>query len=903
VNSDPFARLGMALYRLRYAVLPFWIVVLIVLGGLFGRHVAVVLQGASFSTPGSSSENADQALGTYFHSATSRTALVVYRSSSSTVDDASYKDQVTAAETRLKSVSGVHSAVSYYDSHDPGSVSSDKHTTFMFLTLDGDDTQAANVVPKLRDQLSQMTLDHWVTGGAPATYDGTTVATHDVETAEKLSFPVIIILLLIVFGTVAAAVLPLFLGGFTVVLTISVVAAIGMKVDTAIFALNVGTMLGLGLAIDYSLIVVTRFREEYALWKDTKRALGVTLATAGRSITYSGLTVILAMLVMTVVMWPMMLIRTMSLAVLICAAAGLLLAMTLLPAMLAMLGPRVEWLRVRPRPKARKIGETGIWYRFSSYVMKRPLVWLVGCLVVLGILGSPFLQLSTAGPSTPAVSESGKGNVVLQRDFAGNKLSPIQIVIKTPPSGVWTPSSLAGVRQLTADLKSDSRVDDVNSLATALASLTPAQFDALTPSTLGQAAPAAAVYVNTDGDNSVTVLKVISKYDVRDTRSEDLVRAIRASILPKAQAFTSDTIFVGGETATFYDYKTALYARFPWAVGVVLVMIFLMLMMFFQSLFLPMKAVILNLLSVGATFGVLVMVFQHGWGSGFLRFDALGTITVISPVMLYMILFALSTDYEVFMLSRVKEHYYSHGDNQEAVAVGLQHTAGVITAAALILIGTFGSFSFGDSMVVKELGVGLAVGVLIDSTLVRIILVPASMALAGKWNWYLPAAIKRFVPELSEGTSIKLASEAQPVPAPTMVGLPTAAAGRALATGPAILRLRSKTLPVVEQVNVTPGQPLRFGRDDGNEIQVVLPAVSRWHARIDYRDGAWWLRDTGSTNGTWVDGNRVPPGSEGLPLHNGDWIMIGGVDDLLMIFSTAAEAPAKQPEPEAAATA
>jgi hypothetical protein len=268
---------------------------------------------------------------------------------------------------------------------------------------------------------------------------------------------------------------------------------------------------------------------------------------------------------------------------------------------------------------------------------------------------------------------------------------------------------------------------------------------------------------------------VIPRYDSRDSRTEGLVRDIRDRILANQTAFKSDTVYVGGEAATFYDYKIALYQRFPYALVAVMVMIFLILMMFFQSLFLPVKAIVLNLLSVAATFGVVVLVFQHGFASQLLRFDALGYITVTTPVMLYVILFSLSTDYEVFLLSRVKEYYYSHGDNREAVAVGLQHTAGLITAAALILLGTFGSFSFGDSLVVKELGVGLGVGVLIDSTLVRVVLVPATMALAGRANWWLPSSIKRFLPALGEGTSIALAGQAEAAPAPAMAAVASTA--------------------------------------------------------------------------------------------------------------------------------
>lgn len=898
--KDPFESFGLLIHRVRYGVVPAWILITLAMAGLFAPKVGEVLKGGGFSTPDSSSQRADAALGKYFHSAAGSTAIVVFRSSTDTVDSDTYKSQVTSAESDIKQMSPIHSVVSYYDSHDISIVSSDKHTTYMIVSIDGDDNTVTQTVPKLRDKLKSVALDHYVSGGSAAAYDGAQSAQADVESAEKLTFPVVIVLLILSFGTLGSALLPLLLGLFTVILTVSLVGAIGMKIDTAIFALNVGSMLGLGLAIDYSLIVITRFREEYALWKDSRRALGITLATSGRSITYSGLTVILAMLVMTIALWPMMLIRTMSMSVMLCAIVAVLLAMTLLPAVLSMLGHRVEWVRIVPRPKARKIGETGIWYAFSQLVMRQPAVWLVGALLVLVLLAAPVSQLTVAGPAIPGTTEAAKGDKVLNAAFGGNKLTPIQIVIETSKDGVWTPSFLEGVRQLTSDLKADDRVGEVDSLASAFSTLPPDQFDSLTPARLGPAAPAAAAYVNTNGDNNVMTLNVVTKYDSHDARTEALVKAIRSDILPKESAFKSNTIYVGGEAATIYDYKAALLARFPYGVAVVMLIIFVMLAMFFQSIFLPVKAVVLNLLSISATFGVLVLVFQHGFAAPLIKLDPLGYITIISPVLLYVILFALSTDYEVFMLSRVKEYYYSHGDNKEAVAVGLQHTAGVITAAALILLGTFGSFSFGGNVVVKELGVGLAVGVLIDSTLVRIILVPASMALMGSWNWYMPGWLKRFVPELSEGTSMALAGQAEAAAAPVMAAAP-AASTRPPATGPAVLRLRSKTLPVVDAIKVAPGQPIRFGRDDGNEIQIVVPQLSRVHARIDNRDGIWRLRDLGSTNGTWVDGERVPPGGEGVTLHNGDWIMLGGLDDFLAIFE-AQSAPQVVPQATAVST-
>ena len=898
--KDPFQSFGLLIHKLRFFVVPFWLIVSVAMAAVFAPHLATVLKGGGFNTPGSNSYQADQELGTYFHAASPSSALIVFRSTTSTVDDAAYKSQVETAETAVKAVKNVHSAVSYYDTHDSGAVSADKHTTFIAVSIDGDDSTVVATVPKIRDALDSTTIEHWVTGGAPAAYDGSTQAQEDTENSEKLTFPILILLLIIVFGTLVSAILPLILGAFTVLLTIALVAAVAMKIDTAVFALSVGSMLGLGLAIDYSLIIVTRFREEYALWKDSGRALGITMATAGRSIAYSGLTVILAMLVMTIVLWPVMLIRTMSMSVMLCAIVALVQGLTLLPAVLSLLGRRTEWLRIIPKRKSRKVGETGIWYRFAKLVMARPVIWLVTGLVILAVLAAPVTGLMTAGPEAPPPTDTAKGEKALEAAFPGNKLSPLHIVIKTgAKDGIWQPDLLAAVRKLTTDLKADSRVEEVNSLATALASVPDTQFDKLTASSLGQLAPVAAVYVNTDGDSSVMRLDVVSKYGTRDSRSEDLLLAIRNTIVPDISALKSESVYVGGETATFYDYKQVIFQRFPLAVAVVMVMILIMLAMFFQSVALPIKAVILNLLSVSATFGVLVMVFQHGWAASLIHLEPLGFVTIISPILLYVILFALSTDYEVFMLSRVKEYFRNSGDNKEAVSVGLQHTAGVITAAALILLGTFGSFSFGETVTVKELGVGLAVGVLIDATVVRIILVPSSMALMGAANWWMPSWLRRILPELSEGTSAALADHTAAAAGPAPSAPVAAPSTRPPATGPAILRLRSKTLPVVDSINATPGDPIRFGRDDGNEIQIPSPGISRVHARIDFRSGAWRLRDLASTNGTWVNGQRVPEGPEGVVMHNGDWIQLGGLDDFLVLFE-AHQPEATAPAPVAA---
>jgi hypothetical protein len=258
-------------------------------------------------------------------------------------------------------------------------------------------------------------------------------------------------------------------------------------------------------------------------------------------------------------------------------------------------------------------------------------------------------------------------------------------------------------------------------------------------------------FVNLDGPSNAAVVNVVPRYGPYDDRQEAFVDAIRDLIVPSVPGLVGSRAYVGGTTANFMDFRHELYGKFPYLVGAVLLLTFLILMMFFQSVFLPLKAILMNIGSILATFGVLVMIFQHGWLSGIFGFDSVGAIGVITPAILFVILFSLSTDYEVFMLSRVKEYYHQTGDNEEAVARGLQHTGGIITAAGLILIGVFGSFATAGIITIKEIGLGLAIGVLIDTVIVRSIMVPATMRLAGNLNWSMPGWLKRIVPELREG--------------------------------------------------------------------------------------------------------------------------------------------------------
>jgi putative drug exporter of the RND superfamily len=761
--NDPFARFAGVMARFRWIVLIIWIAIMPIAGALGASKAAGVLRGGGFSVPGSESADVATALGREFGGSNSSNAIVVFRSPTLTADDPTFRGEATAAIERMKRVEGVRAIVDFYSTNSPNLISADRRTTLAVVTLDEDEYLAQKRVEPLRKELEGLqAIDHDVTGLPAISQDLEHTSEEDLKRAELFTIPIVLVLLLLVFRTIVSAAIPLILGACSVVTAIALLYVVGSNTTVSIFALNVASMLGLGLGIDFSLIIVSRYRDELAAGHAPRDALLITMATAGRSITYSAITVILSMFVLFL-MLNLMLVRSLALAVLLVATTGLLAAMTLLPALLAILGRRIEWLPVLPRPKPRAAGDQGMWYRFSHAIMRRPWLWMTVSLALLLACAIPIKDIDVLGATPgvlPAETDSVEGSNALNAAFGGNRLNPIQIVIDTgEQNGVWKPEALEAIGRLTADLAADPRVEQVSSLTNLIPSLTPEQIRMLTPEAFTRdpaLAGAATQFVNLQTRSNLAVINVIAKADQYDDDHENLVGDARETIVPNVRQLRVYDTSVGGGAAEFIDLRDALYGRFPYVVLVVMALIYVILMMFFQSLVLPLKAILMNLASIVATYGVLVVVFGYGLGGPVLRFDPLGALNVTTPVILFVILLGLSTDYEVFMLSRVKEYYHETHNNEEAVAAGLESTARVITAAGLILLGTFGSFSLASVVVIKEFGVGLAFGVLLDSTIIRVIMVPASMRLMGNANWWMPAWLKKIVPELREGPAPSL---------------------------------------------------------------------------------------------------------------------------------------------------
>lgn len=841
----------------RWTVVGVWLVLLAAVGATLVPLADSVVKTGSFTAPGTESDKVARVLAREFPNTAGTRLLVVFSSSTATVQRSNYRAAVLHAMRRLQAVPGVRSVVTYLNSGDSSLVSVDGHTTIGLVSVRGGERKQRDIVPALRAAIRGVRLTHYITGDAAVEYDTLTISEEDLQRFEIIAIPVILILLLLVFRTGVAAAMPLMLGACSVVLTTGLIAAIGSFLDVSVFSLNVASMLGLGLGIDFSLILVTRFRQELAYGGDRDAAIARTLATAGRSITYSAVLIMATMAVMTVFMWHLMDVRSISLGVMLVTLTTLLAGLTLTPAVLALLGRRIEWLPVIPLRKPSGTGE-GAWYRLSRAIMARPWVWLALSFVLLLALASPVLHISVAVTTTgnlPPDTESVAGTRAIAGSFGPGYLSPIHVIVRASNGGAKASTVLSAARTLAHRVGRDQRVRHVQ-------------------------------IVNPPG-GSVVLLSIESKYGEFDSRQRDLVRDLRQRIIPGSPYLGNDEVLVGGAAANSLDVTDALYGRFPLVVVLVFLVIFCVLLMFFQSVTLPVKAMILNLATMLGTYGALVVLFQYGLAAWLLRFKSQGMLDVLTPVILFVILFGLSTDYEVFMLSRVKEFYEHSRSNVEAVAAGLQSTGGMITAAGLILIATFSVFATSQVITLKEIGLGLAIGVLLDATIVRVIMVPASMRLMGDWNWWMPRLLRGVVPELREAPHVAASiSEPQRAFAPEPALPIGRAAGRpavapasdrmgASPAGPSVTgRFRLATDPPGNAMTLPWRKPLRIGRDSVNELQLADLYVSRFHARIDYADGSYFLSDVGGRNGVYLNGRRLPVHQRTV-LRNGDRIQIG----------------------------
>jgi len=656
-----------------------------------------------------------------------------------------FLDSITLQARSEPYISRVYS---YLSSPDSSLISADRRTTFFLAVVEPDEGQGAvDLVPRFREAMHAThqrvawahSYDVYVTGGPALDYDVRTVSRDDTRKGERKSLPVATLVLVLAFGALVAALLPLLVGILASVCAFGAVQFIAGVYPMSVFVLVIVSMVGLGVGIDYSLFIVTRFREEINHGRGPRDAAVRAISTAGRAVVTSGLTVLLGFAALLIT--PTSETRSVGLGGLIVVAMAVLLSVTLLPALLSLLGRAID----RPRWLARRLAwyhaPTG-WERWARWLGHHP--WraiIIGGAIVSAITW-PLTQIRIGLPREgwfPPGTESTRGVQVLDGMGARGALQPVRVVLQTTDEKtVVGPSHLRGLIELSDSIKADPRVAQVRSVVDVQPGASLLRYTFLYANLVAARARSPDFYsAYLSEDARTTLMDVLLADSTSFTSSMDVVRRIRRIAGDDLPGLDSVDVLVGGFQASSVDLQEEVLAQFPLVITLILVTTAVMLFVAFQSLLVPIKAVIMNCLSVAGTFGIIVLVFQHGVGATL--FGLAGpteAVYVVVPVLVFAVVFGLSMDYEVFLLSRIKEAFDRTGRNDQATMEGLAATASVITSAAAIMIIVFGTFSFSRVLVAQFLGFGLAVAVLLDATLIRMVLVPSIMHIAGSWNWW-----------------------------------------------------------------------------------------------------------------------------------------------------------------------
>ena len=696
-------RWGRLVARRRWVVLAIGLLTTVAAAG-WGLGVFGSLSDGGFEDPESESARADAAIVAAFGRADAD-LLVLYTSENGTrVDDPAFEQAVTETLAALPA-RDVVTAITTYDGG-AGLVSEDGMSTLVPLTLAGaDDDERAVAYDRISENLGAPGLRIQVGGPSAVFSDVGAQVESDIARAESLTIPLVVLLCLFIFGSLVSATLPALVGGIAILGSFALLRLFTTMTDVSIFAINVITLLGVGLAIDYALFVVSRFREELAAGRSTPDAVTVTMATAGRTVMFSGLTV--AVSLASLLLFPQVFLRSMGFGGMAAVLVAMVTALTVLPALLAALGPKVDagrmpWRRRRiDRSVTAAVTQNGAWARIARLVMRRPVVVLTTVVVGLLALGLPFLRVEWTGVDERVLPEGTESRVVSERlaaDFPGQDVSHADVVV-----------SGADLEALTSYAESLRDVDGV-------------------------------IDVTATGDSGATTLFDVT-YSAVDNSAEGtgMVEDLREVAVPDGAE-----VLVGGQSAQLVDLLDSLGETLPWMGLLVVLAMLVLLFLAFGSLVLPIKAVLVNAISVVASFGVVVWIFQDGNLSELLGFTPLGALDATQPILMLAILFGLSMDYEVFLLSRIREQWDRGADNTTAVAVGLQKTGSIITSAALLLAIVIGAFATSGVTFIKMIGIGMLVAILVDATVVRTLLVPAAMRLMGRANWWAPAPLAQW---------------------------------------------------------------------------------------------------------------------------------------------------------------
>ena len=750
-------------YRCRWYLIALWSIGLLV-SVPFAHLLPTLLRNSGYTISNSESQQVTTTMTTTLHQPATQ-MLVVLHSAHTLVSDPSYQQEVQTLVARAKTFKHVIGVAQ-------GGTGQDGRTTFLAVGFDLNQDVIGQQLPDVRRALLP---DGHVSGPAQVQLTGDPVVANeiqldtqaDVETAEMIALPLTLLVLLIVFGSVVAALLPLLLAAVAVPTALAMIHVVASHVETNIFVLNIASILGLGLSIDYSLLMSRRFREEIARGREVREAVALTIATAGEAVLFSGLCVMIGFTSLLLINIPVT--NSFALGGLAVACTAVAAALTLLPALLSVFGARVNALRIpllqrvqrsekitrhlsdMPGQRAGDEHASGFWHRWAMTVMKRPVSMIVLTATLLLLLGLPALSLNPGLPAAsalPGQSEARQGLEVLSEAFPDISNDPIYVTVQTQDgSPMLTAQHLEQLRALSQHLAEPRHITVLTSLTNLpqtpeTARLTQPQLSQLYLTGAYERLPLLAQFVAATTIRNTTLITLKANVLPDSSSGETLIDQLRTIA---HQSGNGLVVQVGGASASSLDFDRVLYSSFLRTLLFIFVATYILLLWMLRSIFLPLKAIVMNVLSITASFGALVFVFQQGHLTQTLNFTSNGIIDRFVPILLFCTLFGLSMDYEVFLLLRMREEWEATHANRVAVARGLEHTGGVITNAALLFAIVSGAFIFTSLIVTKELGLGITLAVLVDASIIRTILVPAGMQVMGRWNWWFPGQKRKSV--------------------------------------------------------------------------------------------------------------------------------------------------------------
>lgn len=733
-----FYRLGLLLYHCRWAIIILWLLVMIACAP-FLSSVFDPFKITGFVDERASSTKTENYINKELGYTSYNKFIIVYYSKSLKASDSRFINKIKKSLSGLDDFPLKHEI--FMPNNNKKQISKDKHTAYVSILFKSREHMSDEMLAEFKDTVKQpKNMKMNISGEAIYLNNLNVQSETDICKADIIAIPMALITLIIVFGSVVAASIPIVLGGSAAVVILTTLYVIGHYCSLSIFTINIALLLGLCLTLDYALFVTSRFRDELANGRDIKEAIAVTQATAGKATLFSGIAVFVSLSALFI--FPINILRSVAVGGLTAVFYAVFTSVILLPAVLSVLNTKVNSLSLFKRKRDSNRSE--FWHWLAEKVVGRPIFFFVSVFFILLMLGYPSLYANFGVSDFRVLPKDSPYRYVYNvytKEFKENELRPIVMLVKSNSGPILSQRNIGKLYDLTHKLQKNKLIDQVNSIVTTDKKLTKQQYYQLYKMPKKLMNQQVKDYLETTTRKYFTTVTIISKPPINTEGMTQLIKELRGT---KKSGFTLQ--FTGKPMTNEELLETVSYLL-PFALIWILVFTYLILLVLLRSLFLPFKAILMNILSLSACYGALYLVFQEGYFATLLNFEPQGMLDVSLLVIIFCALFGFSMDYEVFLLSRIKETYESTHDNKKSIIFGLEKSSKIITSAALIVIFTCGSFLFAEVLVVKAFGLGIAVAIFIDAFLIRSLLVPATMILLKSWNWYLPKWLDKIIPK------------------------------------------------------------------------------------------------------------------------------------------------------------